>query len=39
VNLATGAQGQTSAGRLISLEPDEAIASGEHIVRVRLHEI
>jgi predicted phage baseplate assembly protein len=38
VDLATGDQAQTAAGRQIPLEADEVIASGEHIVRVRRRE-
>jgi predicted phage baseplate assembly protein len=34
VNLLTGEQAAKAAGRQILLEPDELIASGEHIVRV-----
>jgi predicted phage baseplate assembly protein len=34
MNLATGEQAPKAAGRQIPLEPDEVIASGEHIVRV-----
>jgi predicted phage baseplate assembly protein len=34
MNLETGEQGTKAAGRQIVLEPDEVIASGEHIVRV-----
>ena len=34
VDLATGKQASKAAGRQIVIEPDEVIASGEHIVRV-----
>jgi hypothetical protein len=34
MNLQTGEQGSKAAGRQIMLEPDEVIASGEHVVRV-----
>ena len=34
LNLATGEQASQAAGRQILLEPDEVIASGEHVVRV-----
>jgi len=34
MDLATGEQGTKAAGRQLSLEPDEVIASGEHVVRV-----
>jgi len=34
MNLITGKQATKPAGRQIVLEPDEVIASGEHIVRV-----
>jgi predicted phage baseplate assembly protein len=34
MDLMTGAQGAKAAGRQVLLEPDEVIASGEHVVRV-----
>jgi hypothetical protein len=34
MNLETGEQASKAAGRQIVIEPDEVIASGEHIVRV-----
>jgi hypothetical protein len=34
MNLETGLQSPKAAGRQIVIEPDEVIASGEHIVRV-----
>jgi predicted phage baseplate assembly protein len=34
MDLLTGAQGSKAAGRQIVLQPDEVIASGEHVVRV-----
>ena len=38
VDLLTGEQAQQPAGRQIVIEPDEVIASGEHIVRVTRSE-
>ena len=34
LDLATGEQASQAAGRQILLEPDEVIASGDHVVRV-----
>ncbi len=38
MNIQTGEQGAKAAGRQIVLEPDEVIASGEHVVRVARRE-
>jgi predicted phage baseplate assembly protein len=38
MNIETGEQGSKAAGRQVLLEPDEVVASGDHVVRVARRE-